>query len=307
VVGDHRNETGGASEQGSASGGKPQMQAAFICPIAPTSTGRKPMMMSVTMHPIWQSGAVILGLGVAASMLLQLLVHRLLPEAVRRDHTELGAAIFAVIGTTYAVLLAFMAMTAWERYSAAESLTRQEANLAARIIGVAESLPGPADGAIRAGTLAYLTHIVGVEWPDQIAGRTLPATDAALPGLRRSVTGFVPAGEAQARLQDVLIGAVGDLESARRDRRLAAEGTVPHLVWAVLLSGGALLVGFSFLLGAPGSALHLVMTAALVASGLLVVLLIVGLSSPFHGALTIAPDAYRAVLDEAVAGAPATR
>jgi hypothetical protein len=108
-------------------------------------------------------------------------------------------------------------------------------------------------------------------------------------------------------LQDVLIGAVGDLESARRDRRLAAEGTIPHLVWAVLLSGGALLVGFSFLLGAPGSALHLVMTAALVASGLLVVLLIVGLSSPFHGALTIAPDAYRAVLDEAEAGAPATR
>jgi hypothetical protein len=264
------------------------------------------MMMSVTMHPIWQSGAVILAIGVAAAMLLQLLVHRLVPQAIRRDHTELGAAIFAVIGTTYAVLLAFMAMTAWEQYSAAGLLASHEANLAAGIAGAAEGLPDPERAAIRAGTVAYLAHVVGVEWPDQVAGRALPATEGELLRLRRSVIGFATGSESQARLQDVLIGAVGDLDSARRDRILAAKGTIPHLVWLVLLSGGALLVGFSFLLGAPGSVLHLVMTGALVASGLLVVLLIVGLSSPFHGALTIAPDAYRAVLEEISTAPPAS-
>ena len=58
------------------------------------------------------------------------------------------------------------------------------------------------------------------------------------------------------------------------------------------------MVAFSFVLGAPAQGLHLVMTAALVASGLLVLLLIVGLSSPFHGAVTIAPDAYAGVLEE---------
>lgn len=40
------------------------------------------------------------------------------------------------------------------------------------------------------------------------------------------------------------------------------------------------------------------MTAALVASGVLVLLLIVGLSSPFHGTVTITPDAYAGVLSE---------
>jgi hypothetical protein len=40
------------------------------------------------------------------------------------------------------------------------------------------------------------------------------------------------------------------------------------------------------------------MTAALVASGVLVLLLIVGLSSPFHGTVTITPDAYTGVLTE---------
>ncbi len=58
------------------------------------------------------------------------------------------------------------------------------------------------------------------------------------------------------------------------------------------------MVGFNFLLGGPTLALHLVMTAALVASGVLVLLLIVGLSSPFHGAVAILPVAYADVLAE---------
>ena len=108
----------------------------------------------------------------------------------------------------------------------------------------------------------------------------------------------MPAGAGPSNVQSFLIGALSDVAAARRDRRLAAHGTIPDLVWVVLLSGGALMVGFSFVLGGPAPALHMLMTAALVASGVLVLLLIVGLSSPFHGAVTIPPDAYAAVLAE---------
>jgi hypothetical protein len=58
------------------------------------------------------------------------------------------------------------------------------------------------------------------------------------------------------------------------------------------------MVAFSFVLGAPYPGLPSLMTAALVASGLPVLLLTVGLSSPFHSAVTIAPDAHAAVLEE---------
>ena len=89
------------------------------------------MQMSVTMHPIWQSGAVALAVAVIGALLLQMLVQRVLPVDLRREHTALGSTIFAVIGTTYAVLLAFMATTAWEQYSAAQALARHEADLPA--------------------------------------------------------------------------------------------------------------------------------------------------------------------------------
>jgi hypothetical protein len=256
------------------------------------------MAMSATMHPIWQSGGVILAAGIAGALALQLLVHRFLSASVRRQHTALGGVIFSVIGTTYAVLLAFMATTAWEQHSAAEALARQEANLIGRLYSASQGISDPMGAAIRADLRAYLVQIIDVEWPAQIAGRKVPVSEPHLDRLDQMIFGLVPANAGQSNLQQFLIGVASDLTAARRDRRLATHGTIPGLVWVILLSGGALVVAFSFILGAPVQGLHLLMTAALVASGLLVVLLIVGLSSPFHGAVTISPEPYAGVLDE---------
>jgi hypothetical protein len=256
------------------------------------------MLMEVTMHPIWQSGAAILLAGVAGAVLLQILVHCLVPAALRREHTVLGAAIFSVIGTTYAVLLAFMATTAWEQYSAAEALARHEADLIGNIYRVSNGLPEPAGTALRHDLAAYLQQIIHVEWPAQIAGHTAPAAEPLLERIGHTVLAVTAADAGQSNIQRFLIDGMSEIASARRDRRLATQGTIPGLVWVVLLSGGVLMVGFSFFLGAATPALHLLMTAVLVASGVLVLLLIVGLSSPFHGAVTIAPDAYAGVLAE---------
>ena len=93
-----------------------------------------------------------------------------------------------------------------------------------------------------------------------------------------------------------MISTLAELVSVRRDRLLATHGTIPDLVWIVLLSGGALMMCFSFMLEAPNVVVHMVMTAALVMSGMLVLLLVAGLSSPFQGEVTIPPDAYVDVL-----------
>ena len=151
---------------------------------------------------------------------------------------------------------------------------------------------------MRADLRAYLQHVITVEWPDQIAGRTVPATEPLLDHLDQTVFGLTLNGAGEANIQRFLISALTDVATARRDRRLATNGTIPDLVWVVLLAGGGLMVAFSFVLGGPTPELHLLMTAALVASGVLVLLLIVGLSSPFHGHVTIPPHAYIAVLDE---------
>ncbi len=256
------------------------------------------MSMSVTMHPIWQSGAVVLVIAIAGALLLQLVVHRVLPPMLRQEHTVLGAAIFSVIGTTYAVLLAFMATTAWEQHSAAEAVARREANLIGSLYQASHGIADPAGAAMRVDLEAYLAQIIGVEWPQQIAGRQTPTVEPLLMRLDHTALTLVPDSARESNIQGFILGALGEAATARRDRRLAAQGSIPDLVWVVLLSGGALVVGFSVLLGGPTLGLHMLMTSALVASGVLVLLLIVGLSSPFHGAVTIQPDAYAEVLQE---------
>ena len=151
------------------------------------------MAMSVTMHPIWQSGGVILALGIAGALALQVLVQYFLPASVRDRHTVLGAAIFSVIGTTYAVLLAFMATAAWEQHSAADALARHEADMIGRLYMASQGIPDPVGATIRADLVSYLTQIIEAEWPAQIAGRTVPVSERHLQRLNETVFGMSPA------------------------------------------------------------------------------------------------------------------
>ena len=256
------------------------------------------MTMHVTMNPIWQTGAFILAVTVGIALLLQTLVHAMLPASLRRDHTVLGAAIFSVIGTTYAVLLAFMATTAWSQYSDAEALARREANLVGSLFTASHAMPDPAGATVRDTLDAYLVKVIGTEWPAQIEGTEVAPTESLLTHLNGMIMQWAPTGAAQSAIQSAMTTRLDDVETARRDRRLASHGSIPDLVWTVLLAGGVLVVSFSFMLGGPTQAIHLLMTGALVGSGVLVLLLIIGLSSPFHGSVTISPDAYRAVLAE---------
>jgi hypothetical protein len=256
------------------------------------------MSQHAAMHPIWQTGAVILFAAVLSALLLQLVAHRILPAMLRQEHTELGAAIFSVIGTTYAVLLAFMATTAWDQHSSAHALARHEADLLGEIYGASNGIPDPLGASVRSDVSAYLTRVINVEWPAQIAGKALSPIEPLLTHLQQTALSWTPSNAGQSVIQGDIITKLTDVATARRDRRLAVDGSIPDLVWVVLLAGGGVMVGFSYMLGAPTQRMHLLMTAALVTSGVLILLMIIGLSSPFHGAVTIPPDEYIAVLAE---------
>ena len=131
------------------------------------------MSTASTTHPVWQVGAILLLATVAVALVLQLIVQTILPAMLRQEHTVSGAAIFTVIGTTYAVLLAFMATTAWEQYSAAESLAGHEADAIGSIYLASRGLNEPVGGIRRSDTKAYVANVIAVEWPTLVTGHLL--------------------------------------------------------------------------------------------------------------------------------------
>jgi hypothetical protein len=69
-------------------------------------------------YPLWWVALLLVGLTALGAVLFELTVHQFLSIDLRRRHNDVAAAIFSVVGVTFAVLLAFVAMLAWDSAAA---------------------------------------------------------------------------------------------------------------------------------------------------------------------------------------------
>jgi hypothetical protein len=204
--------------------------------------------------------------------------------------------MFSIIGVTYAVLLAFVAMLAWEGFNRAKAATYVEAALIGDVYNLSTGFADPEKSSIRNQILGYARQVVTVEWPAQAEGRTVNQDSIYLNGLNKVALALRPSGQTYGDLRTLLLQAIERLWDARQGRLLAAQTTIPHIVWFVVIVGGALTVAFGSFLGAPSLRMQLAMSAVLAASGALVLILIIALSNPFRGDFRVSTAPFEHVL-----------
>jgi hypothetical protein len=246
--------------------------------------------------PLWAISVMALAVAIGSAVAITALVRRILPKALLGTESATAAAVFNVAGTTYAVLLAFVAMLAWEGYNHAKVVTDTEASLVQNVYDLVAGLTGPEMPQMRADIEGYADEVVHTEWPAQAHGRPIPETDARLDRLTRTALGLRPDNIADGDLHMLLLGDLTRLGSARRERLLAAETPIPAILWVVLICGGAITVVCAALLGSSSLATHLTLSALLAVSGALVLLVIVALSNPYRGDLRIEARPFEQVL-----------
>jgi hypothetical protein len=242
--------------------------------------------------PATLSAALIVGGTVLLSLAGLLLVHRLVPHALRRSHNDVAGVLIAVVGVVYAVLLAFVAVSVWEDYNSADAIVHREASLAGDIHQDALNMKGDVGDALRDLVRRYLHVVIDEEWPAMRNGGESPNAASLLLDLQNTIFKFKFRG---AVFADVL-QRVNALADARRDRLINGNSGLQPVAWFVLLAGSALTIGFCFLFGVPDVRLHALMTAAVAASVALVLFLIVSFDYPFRGAVSISPKAFESVL-----------
>ena len=125
--------------------------------------------------------------------------------------------------------------------------------------------------------------------------------------LNRTAIGLKPASLADGNLHAQLLQCLSRLWHARHQRLLAAETTIPAVVWIVLLAGGGLTIIFSSFLGVPSLGMHLAMSATLAISGVLVLILIIALSNPFRGDFRVSTEPFDQALARIQASAVTDR
>jgi Protein of unknown function (DUF4239) len=213
-------------------------------------------------------------------------------EKRRRQHNDVAGFIYAVLGVFYAVLLALMLIAVWEQWNAAEATVTAEANDLAEVFWFAHALPQPEGRHIQELALSYGQVVVEEEWPLMAQGRSSPKAWATLDELRATILGLNPTTGAQQVRYTQLLEQLHGLADARRERLLDAREGIPTVLWVVLILGGVITVGFTYLFGLQNTLVHLLMVAALAMIISLSLFTVAALDYPFKGDIRIHPTAY---------------
>jgi uncharacterized membrane protein YraQ (UPF0718 family) len=113
-----------------------------------------------------------------------ILVQRLVPIAVRRQHNDVTGFIYAVLGVVYAVLLGLMVVAVWEQWNAAADSADQEASELAEVFWVADMMPESESHHIQELVRSYARVVVEEEWPLMRQGKSSPKAWALLDEIR---------------------------------------------------------------------------------------------------------------------------
>jgi hypothetical protein len=224
-------------------------------------------------------------------------VQRLVPASLRREHNDVAGFIYAVVGVIYAVLLALMVIAVWEEHEVARATVREEANGLADVFWLAHSLPEPEGPRLQELARSYAAVVAEEEWPLMArGGGSSPEAWALMDEMRLGVQGLEVRTQADRVLFEHALEHVDELADARRARMVEAEEGIPAVLWAVLVCGGVITVGFTYLFGLENTWSHRLMVAAVAGLIALVLFTVGSLEYPFSGGARVGPEAFELVL-----------
>jgi len=241
---------------------------------------------------------------VVGSILLSLaglaVVRRLVPCEALVDHTAVAGAVYATIAVVYGVILGQLVVAAWDDFEDARGAEIAEAGSLFDLIRLAEAFPAPQRGELQEAALAYGRAVVDREWPAMARGEAPdPAAAAAIDDLYRRYARLAGGPVGGLAPYAASLDELDEMDDARGERILASERGLPGLMWGVLVAGGVLTVGFTYLFGVQNRISHAVMVGALAAIVALLLALVANLDSPFRDPIGLRPAGFERVLERA--------
>jgi len=213
-----------------------------------------------------------------------------------KQHHEIASYFFLMIGTLYAVLIAFAIYVVWTQFQDAGAKLEAEANAVGDLSRMAAGLPPSQHAQVREALINYIHAVLDDEFPAMAAGRESPRTWTAMQRLMDVYTQPSIAGVKEQVFTAESLKHLNELSNFRRSRLFTSRGTVPRLLWYLLFGGGALLIAFTYFFGHESVAWQAAMTAALAGTLSFSLYLIVAFNGPFDGSTRVSPLPYEVEL-----------
>ena len=233
----------------------------------------------------------VLGISIFIALIGLYTVRRTVSLEKLKSHHEVAGFIIGIVGTIYAVLLAFMVVVQWNKYQDASTMVTTEANLLGDISRMAESLSADQRKQVLTDLRDYAQFVTDKEWPALAEGRADDRTTDTLNSLWKSyVQEIKPTTLQESALYAESLKRLNDLSDTRRLRINASTDGVPAVLWILLFGGGIGTIAFTFFFGVQDMRAQILMVAALTGEIAFILLLLVALDNPFKGDLKVTPD-----------------
>jgi hypothetical protein len=191
------------------------------------------------MNLLVASAVVVAAAAVAA--LLAVVVHRQLRGPVLKEPTR-GTPMLTMVGTAFAVLLAFITVAAFQTFNGAKSGAASEATAVLEMFRTAEFFPPKQRDELRSDLACYGRSVVSAEWPAMADGGSSPQVDRWIAEYRLLFARLeIGSARARAGFSEVLQEA-RERTDGRQERLEEASPSVPTPLWIVLILGGVVAV-----------------------------------------------------------------
>jgi Protein of unknown function (DUF4239) len=141
----------------------------------------------------------------------------------------------------------------------------------------------------------YARMVIEKEWPAMARYQSSPEAWDAYNELWRIYHEFEPQGDRELIWYAESLERMNALAEARRSRLLSVRSGVPSVMWGVLLVGGVITIGFSFMFGTPNPRAQASMTGCVALTIGVSLLAIFALEKPFAGIKRVDPEGFQQV------------
>jgi len=240
--------------------------------------------------------AIIVACILGALLVLSLLRHYWKPST-RMAHNDVVGPNVSVIGTTYAVLIAFMLSGVWNNLQQAGLNAEQEANSLVNIFRFAYHLPPASRTQIQDLARAYCRAMISEEWPMMAQEKQSPTAHRLTQQLWSALSSVQPRNASEQTVMDHSLSELSEMTEHRRIRLLQSRQHLPALLWAVLVVGGIVTVGSTCLFGVENFKLHVVQVFEISFLLSLMLVAIASINRPYQGDVHVGPGAFQYALE----------
>ncbi len=237
-----------------------------------------------------QSCSIIAG-SIALALLCLFIFRRFWLPRGRFQHNDVIGWQISFLGTTYAVIIAFMLSDVWNDYLRAETNAERESNALVNIYRVAEGLPS-AKEQVQGLARRYAEAMIREEWPAMTKGGFGKSGSAIVAALWNAIPTIAAHNASEQASLERLLNDLTNMTERRRIRHYEAGSKIPGVFWLLLITGGVLTVFYTCLFDVEETRMHVLQVIGITFIISLVLVTIDDVDGPYGGALRIQPTGF---------------